>query len=164
MNKYWLLLVLAFGIESVGFCSAAEETHERVDEIVLDFLVDLAQVQVKEGEIISNKINSIYKSSHWVDVSQDDMRKVDISLVNAPFLILADLNGGKVIQSKVVDKYACVFVANESVIGGFSLVYEDGWKFMAPSVYWEDQKLSKECLALKFELGVTDKEFITLKE
>lgn len=164
MSKYWLLLVLAFGIESVGFSSVAEEIHENADEIVLDFLVDLAQIQVEEGEIISNKINSIYKSSHWVDVSQDDMRKVDISLVNGPFLILADLNGGKVIQSKVVNKYACVFVANESVFGGFSLVYEDGWKFMAPSVYWEDQKLPKECLALKFELGVTATEFISLKE
>ncbi|ABO25511.1 hypothetical protein SHLO109777_15940 [Shewanella loihica] len=164
MNKYWLILVLAFGIENLGLCSVAEETHERVDEIVLDFLVDLAQIQVEEGEIISNKINSIYKSSHWVDVSQGDMRNVDISLVNAPFLILADLNGGKVIQSKIVDKYACVFVANKAVIGGFSLVYEDGWKFMAPSVYWEDQNLLKECSALKFELGVTATEFISLKE
>lgn len=97
MNKYWLILVLAFGIENLGLCSVAEETHERVDEIVLDFLVDLAQIQVEEGEIISNKINSIYKSSHWVDVSQGDMRNVDISLVNAPFLILADLDRKSVV-------------------------------------------------------------------
>ena len=164
MNKYWLLLILAFSIENLGLCSAAEEGLERVDEIVLDFLVDLAQIQVEEGEIISNKINSIYKSSYWADASPDDMRNVDISLVNLPFLSLAKLNDGKVLQSKVVDKYACVFVANKAVIGGFSLVNEDGWKFMAPSVYWEDQKLSKECLALKFELGVTAKDFITLKE
>ncbi|CAM4071782.1 hypothetical protein [Shewanella aquimarina] len=164
MNKYWLLLVLAFGIESVGFCSVAEETHESADEIVLDFLADLAQIQVEEGEIIASKINSIYRSSHWVDVSLGDMRNVDTSFVNAPFLSLVRLNDGKVLQSKVVDKYACVFVANKGVIGGFSLVYEDGWKFMAPSVYWEDQKLPKECSALKFELGVTATEFITLKE
>ncbi|QYK12765.1 hypothetical protein K0I63_18900 [Shewanella rhizosphaerae] len=159
MNKYWLLLVLAFGIESVGFCSVAEETHESAGEIVLDFLADLAQIQVEEGEIIASKINT-----HWVDVSLGDMRNVNTSFVNAPFLSLARLNDGKVLQSKVVDKYACVFVANKAVIGGFSLVYEDGWKFMAPSVYWEDQKLPKECSALKFELGVTATEFITLKE
>ena len=164
MNKYWLLLILAFGIENLGLCFAAEETHERVDEIVLDFLADLALVQVKEGEFVSSKINRTYKSSYWADASPDDMRNVDISFVNLPFLSLAKLNDGKVLQSKVVDKYACVFVANKGVIGGFSLVYEDGWKFMAPSVYWEDQKLPKECSALKFELGLTAKDFITLKE
>jgi hypothetical protein len=38
------------------------------------------------------------------------------------------------------EKFACVFVTQKGVVGAFSLVFENGWKLMSPSLYWSVQK------------------------
>ncbi|KXJ58808.1 MAG: hypothetical protein AXW17_12070 [Colwellia sp. Phe_37] len=164
MKRYILVISLLL-LTNIAFCSSndVEESLE-VNDLVFSFLDELNQLKIKGDELYINKVSEIYKSSHWVNISQEEKKTIDIEFANMPFINLSGLHGGKVVHSKKANDVACVFVYKQGVVGAFSLVNEDGWKFMSPSIYFSDQNIPKVCSALGFELGIKNDDLIHLKE
>ncbi len=160
--------MLAIGlilITNIALCSTNKvENNKDIIDLTESFLDELNNLKINQGELYTNQVNSRFKSSYWVDITPEEIKGIDVEFSNMLFIALKELQGGRVLQSKKADKLACVFVYNKGVIGAFSLLYEDGWKFMSPSVYFAEQNIPKVCSALGFELGVRNDELIILDD
>jgi hypothetical protein len=158
MNKYLFILSALF------FISNSNAKYLTPDDVVIEFLEDLNKLKVEDGELLSNQVNNKYKSSYWNDIIIEKQDKKDVIFANSIFVTLKELNEGGLLQSNIDDKFACVFVADKGVIGAFSLVFENGWKLMSPSLYWSNQNIPKTCSALQYELNIKNDALILLKE
>jgi len=163
MKKYVLAISLLL-LTNIAFCSSNDvEDSLEINDLVFSFLNELNQLNIKSNELYVNKVSETYKSSHWVNISHEEKKSIDIEFANMPFVNLSVLHGGKIVHSKKANNVACVFVYKDGLVGAFSLVDEEGWKFMSPSVYFSDQNIPKVCSALGFELGVKNDDLIHLK-
>lgn len=159
---FTVLLVL---LTNSAICSENKvDDSLEINDLVLSFLKELNHLDINKNELYINKISDSFKSSYWKSVSSEEKKNMDIEYVNMFFVTLSRLQKGNIIHSKKEGNLACVFVYKEDVIGAFSLIYEKGWKFMAPSVYFLEHNIPKVCSALGFELGVRNDDLIILDE
>lgn len=163
MKKYIFIAVTMLASNMV-FCSTYGKNQEKlVIDLVYSFLEHLVEIKPNTSQHYMSRIEIEYLSSYWKFKAPKE-GSADIELGNMYFVSLSELQNGKTLQVKIKDNVACVFIQKNKIIGAFSLINENGWKFMAPTLYFPDQDIPKVCSALGFELNIRNDDLIYLKQ
>lgn len=158
-----LIKTLLFSL-TFTFHASSEVYSEKtaVEVVIKNFVNELSEIQLRDSQLYINLIKSSYKSSYLADISAAESKNLDIDFVNTPFEIISKIQPITFLKTEVFDKHACSFVTDDENIFAFSLINEEGWQFMSPTIYFIEYTVKHPdkifCSALYYELSLKNTE------
>lgn len=158
------ILMLVFLIGTSSHIYAETGKIAAANDFVISFLAMFSSIEVKPGELYYTHIPKDLKSSFMVLEESVDLSHVDAFMANYGWKQLKKLEHAQILQSNVLDNYACVFVYRNGLVGAFSLVNEGGWKLAEVGVSHTKDDMPYFCSFFYDELGIKNDAFLVLDE